>query len=75
MSEVVETTYGNIRGEVVEGIHVFRAIPYGRDTSGKKRFMPPVKPQPWTGVRDATEWGHVAPHNRRPVLFSIHGGG
>lgn len=113
IDSVAETANGRIRGEQVDGIHVFRGIPYGGDTSGKNRFMPPVQPAQWKGVRDAIQWGHVAPQRvgnsteysrmvdwlnqpggqsedclvlnvwtpglkdggKRPVLFSIHGGG
>ena len=60
-SPVADTTYGKLRGRTDQGIHVFRGVPYGADTSGKNRFMPPRKPASWQGVRDALEWGHVAP--------------
>jgi para-nitrobenzyl esterase len=60
-SPIADTTCGKLRGRTEDGIHVFRGVPYGADTSGKNRFMPPQKPNPWTGTRDALEWGHVAP--------------
>ena len=111
---ITETTTGQVRGYVVDGINVFRGIPYGGDTSGKNRFMPPTPVASWTGVRDAVQWGRVAPQStapdttaytsmvrwtelpggigedclvlnvytpglrdggKRPVMFSIHGGG
>ncbi|MEP6716631.1 MAG: carboxylesterase/lipase family protein [Terriglobia bacterium] len=109
---VVETRDGKVEGQTLNGIHVFRGIPYGADTAGRNRFMPPKRPAPWSGVRAATAWGHVAPQKvgspteysqmvqwlnqpggqsedclvlnvwtpglrsgKRPVLFSIHGGG
>ena len=58
---IAETNYGKLRGRTSDGIHVFKGIPYGADTSGKNRFMPPQKPASWTGTRDAVEWGHLAP--------------
>ncbi|HYP04779.1 MAG TPA: carboxylesterase/lipase family protein [Bryobacteraceae bacterium] len=60
-SPIATTTFGKLRGLTEDGIHVFRGIPYGADTSGKNRFMPPKKPTPWKDVRDATTWGRVAP--------------
>ncbi|MGE5487898.1 MAG: carboxylesterase/lipase family protein [bacterium] len=56
-----DTVYGKLRGRTENGIHVFRGVPYGADTSGKNRFMPPRKPAPWRGTRDALEWGQIAP--------------
>jgi para-nitrobenzyl esterase len=58
---IVETTAGKIRGATVNGICAFKGIPYGASTTGKNPFMPPVKPEPWSGVRDALQYGHSAP--------------
>jgi para-nitrobenzyl esterase len=45
---VANTQYGKVRGFILRGIHTFLGIPYGADTSGSNRFMPPQKPNPWT---------------------------
>jgi para-nitrobenzyl esterase len=55
------TSTGRVRGVVIDGIRVFKGIPYGAPTNGKNRFMPPVKPAAWTGTRDALAFGPNAP--------------
>ena len=60
---IAQSASGKLRGVDVEGIKVFKGIPYGESTTGKNRFMPPVKPAPWTGVRDALMFGHSSPQN------------
>jgi para-nitrobenzyl esterase len=64
--DIVETTNGKVRGTTIDGIKWFRGIPYGADTSGKNRFMPPQKVAAWPGVRDCTNLGHVAPQHIDP---------
>jgi para-nitrobenzyl esterase len=56
-----ETAYGKVRGTEVNGIKIFKGVPYGASTTGQNRFMPPVSPARWTGVRDALEYGPTAP--------------
>jgi para-nitrobenzyl esterase len=58
---IVETTTGKIRGITIQGIKTFVGIPYGDTTAGENRFMPPKKPKPWGGVRDALIFGPRVP--------------
>src|SRR5580658_145020 len=63
---VVETSSGKVRGVIQGGTHIFRGIPYGASTAGSNRFMPPRKPEPWTGVREAFQNGPTAPQQGGP---------
>ncbi|HUK35758.1 MAG TPA: carboxylesterase/lipase family protein [Vicinamibacterales bacterium] len=60
-SVIGTTAYGKVRGVAVDGINVFKGIPYGAPTAGKGRFMPPAKPVPWTDTREALAFGPTAP--------------
>jgi len=58
---LAETAYGRVKGILLNGIYQFRGIPYGADTGGKNRFMPPKEPRPWEEVFPAVWWGNSAP--------------
>lgn len=58
---VAQTEYGKVRGFILRGINQFLGIPYGADTSGKNRFMPPQKPASWSEVKPCVWWGNTAP--------------
>jgi len=56
-----ETTNGKIRGFILRDIYHFLGIPYGADTSGENRFMPPKKPKAWSDIFPAVYWANAAP--------------
>jgi para-nitrobenzyl esterase len=61
------TAYGRVRGEVEDGINVFRGIPYGAPTGGGgARFQAPKPPKPWNGVRETTKFGDQCPQTAFP---------
>lgn len=76
-SPVVETASGCVVGMTSAGVHVFKGIPYGASTAGTHRFMPPRKPDPWTGVREAIVYAGRSPQAaagaQRPELATVWG--
>ena len=61
---IAEISSGKIRGVEVDGVKIFKGIPYGGPAMGKGRFIPPSVAPKWTGVRDALKFGPTAPQLR-----------
>ncbi len=60
---VSNSTYGKVKGYILRDVYHFLGIPYGADTSGENRFMPPKKPASWSEIYPAVWWGNSAPQN------------
>jgi para-nitrobenzyl esterase len=58
---LADTTNGKVRGFIHKNIYNFLGIPYGANTTGKNRFMPPQKPDPWKDIYPAVYWPNSAP--------------
>lgn len=58
---IADTLLGQVRGQVIDGLHVFRSIPYAESTAGEHRFKPARPKAAWAGVLDALEPRAVAP--------------
>jgi para-nitrobenzyl esterase len=62
---VVDTAFGKVMGtEIADGVLGWRGIPYAAPPTGELRLRPPLPPEPWQGVRDATGYGNRAPQPR-----------
>lgn len=58
---LAQTQYGTVKGYICRGVFTFLGIPYGDNTAGENRFMPPQPPKPWDNVRPAVYYGDSAP--------------
>ena len=58
---IVETQYGGVRGSNLGPVSVWKGIPFAQPPVGELRFRAPQPPAAWAGVRDATEFGTIAP--------------
>jgi para-nitrobenzyl esterase len=60
---IVKTSLGRLRGAYANGVYSFKGVHYGASTAGAMRFMVPSPAKPWTGVRDALDFGSPAPQD------------
>jgi len=56
---VVTTSKGAVRGAIVDGVHVFKGIPFATPPVGALRFKPAQPADTWTGELDATAYGNA----------------
>jgi para-nitrobenzyl esterase len=68
MDPVVTIDAGKLRGTRVGPVQQFLGVPYAE----ARRFSEPQPPQPWSGVRDATQHGPICPQPP-PSLEAIMG--
>lgn len=61
MGTLATTRQGQVEGREKDGVLLFAGLPYAAPPTGPRRFRPPEPPEPWTGVRDATRFGAIAP--------------
>ncbi len=59
ISPIVDAPAGRVRGAVIDGVQVFKGIPYAQPPVGPLRWRPPLPATKWKGTRDATTFGAV----------------
>lgn len=69
----VQTQRGALQGQIEDGIHVFRGVPYAQPPVGDLRWRRPQPLEPWAGVRDASEFGPVSLQPERPAAGPFAG--
>ena len=63
----VRTEAGLVSGACLDsGIRLFKGIPFAAPPAGDRRWRPPEPAAPWSGVRQATEWGDDCPQPAPP---------
>ncbi|MDE3103992.1 MAG: carboxylesterase/lipase family protein [Acidobacteriota bacterium] len=65
---LVNTPLGRLRGQLVDGVRVFRGIPFAQPPVGQLRFLPPVPAQPWSGEREALRFAAAAVQSNSSTL-------
>jgi para-nitrobenzyl esterase len=73
---IVNTTYGKLKGNLIDEIGVFKGVPYAGPSEGSNRFLPPTPVVPWDGIKDVTTFipikSYQPPDNnpRQPKIMS-----
>ena len=71
----VMTQQGLVQGAPgkVDGVTVFKGIPFAAPPVGELRWREPQQPASWDGVRDATQWGKACVQPPAPDRFPPNG--
>ena len=71
LSGPVRTQQGLVQGGPgkVDGVTVFKGIPFAAPPVGNLRWAQPAPALAWTGVRDGTQWGNACIQNPAPQRF------
>jgi len=69
VDRVVKTRYGEVRGSEIEGVHIFKGIPFAAPPFGANRFQPSQPVEAWSGVRAALSYGPTVPKPPYPSPY------
>jgi para-nitrobenzyl esterase len=69
---VVDAPAGSLRGEALNGVDVYRGVPYALPPTGSRRWRPPAEMPRWQETRDATRFGAAChqPIGRSASIYS-----
>src|SRR5690242_4873971 len=56
-AQVVSITSGKVRGSTQAGVTSFKGIPFAQAPVGELRWRAPQPVKPWSGIRDAKQYG------------------
>jgi len=70
---IVKAPAGQVEGQTVGDLHVFKGIPYALPPVGSARWKPPSAMPPFHGVRKAVDFGPAC-FQPRPVASGIYSG-
>ncbi len=70
---IVTTKSGQVEGFVLNGLHIFKGIPYAAPPVGNLRWRRPQPVEPWSGVRPAKEYGCISFQNLMPPSANAPG--
>lgn len=72
--EPVQTQQGQVQGVpgALDGITVFKGIPFAAAPVGDLRWEQPQPAEPWEGVRMADSWGDSCVQNPAPERFPVN---
>jgi para-nitrobenzyl esterase len=62
----VQTSYGRLEGAQLAGVQAFKGVPFAKAPLGELRWMPPQKPEPWSGTREAMAYGPASLQAQSP---------
>ncbi|MED1121633.1 carboxylesterase/lipase family protein [Bacillus atrophaeus] len=69
----VQTRYGALKGTAQNSVHTWKGVPFAQPPTGEFRFKEPQAPKPWSGVRNAAEFGPVCPQPSDLLSMSFAG--
>ena len=73
VSATLEIAQGKLQGVVKDGVLRFNGIPYAKPPVGHLRWRMPQAADPWTGTRDASRFGNIAPQVENASLEVLGG--